>query len=595
MSAYARVRVRACASPATAAIVASRISIGRAPPLPLLGSIKPMLAVCRASSIRVGAAPHLPPHRPSRHTLAGGPERRGRSLVLCRLGLSSNSSSSTTMTTMTTTSGCPPAGRRIFRIGAKDNGSGGRAGRPACLSNLSPQLSAALEDHLLARMNGDTTTTTRGGDGRRTDDHDHDNHDRRLINPILGRSITRAGLNWVRSLSVLSLTSSRFAAGGNRVVDVDDDDEEYDDKDSIVMMICPPTMLHPRLDELAAGLADFAGEGAASWIEESGWMRLTVDVYPTSLSSSSLHGDSASLSSSAVSASASVSSPDRGRALRDVSHVLAVYSCKGGVGKSTVAVNLAYRLLASGGRIGLVDLDVYGPSLPLLVRPDDPTVRQSSLAAGLGRRRANVIGVRLPRQRRAGELSGGGGAAVMRGPTVGKVMRQLLHGMNWGSLDVLVLDLPPRTRDIQLKACQSLSLSGASSSSSSSSSFGGIALPSPSSLSHPFPLVADMASSLAGAALSLASPSATQATAGRTALPRTMMDLALELLQSFVRISARMNALAAFDGGRRGGDGTRPGDYDAMENNIDAAPFDASEEIFPGRGMAGGDPSSRYL
>ena len=76
-----------------------------------------------------------------------------------------------------------------------------------------------------------------------------------------------------------------------------------------------------------------------------------------------------------ASASALASSPYRGRALRDFSHILAVYSRKGGVGKSTVAVNLAYHLSASGGRIGLVDLDVYGPSLPLLVRPDDPTVR----------------------------------------------------------------------------------------------------------------------------------------------------------------------------------------------------------------------------
>ena len=83
--------------------------------------------------------------------------------------------------------------------------------------------------------------------------------------------------------------------------------------------------------------------------------------------------------------------------------------------------------------------------------------------------------------------------------------------------------------------------------SGQSSSFGGIALPSPSSLSNPFSLVAAMASSLAGAALSLASPSAAQAMAGRTALPRAMMDSALELLQSFVGIGARTNALAASD------------------------------------------------
>ncbi|KAL3804260.1 hypothetical protein ACHAW5_010583 [Stephanodiscus triporus] len=420
-----RVRLRvhhgACASPAASAIIiTSHISIGGgAPPLPLLGSIKPMPAVgrCFFRPRRGGA----PPHRPSRCTLAGGPERRGRSLVRRRLGLSSDSSSSMTMTTVTTrtTSGRPPAGRRrIFRIRAADDGaSGGRAGRLARLSNMNLRLSAALEDHLLTTMNSETTTTKRGGDGRRMDDHDYDSHDQRLVDPILSRrSITRAGLDWVR---------------GNRVINIDDDNEEYDDKDSIVVTIRPPTMLHPRLDELAAGVADFVREGAASWIEESGWsdflpgedeaqshrIGVTVDVYPMFV-----------VIIGGVGVGVNV-------ALRDVSHVLAVYSCKGGVGKSTVAVNLAYRLSASGGRIGLVDLDVYGPSLPLLVRPDDPT---------------RVLG-----------SSRGGGAAVMRGPMAGKVVRQLRHGTNWGSLDVLVLDLPPGTGDVQLEACQPLSLSGA--------------------------------------------------------------------------------------------------------------------------------------
>ena len=85
--------------------------------------------------------------------------------------------------------------------------------------------------------------------------------------------------------------------------------------------------------------------------------------------------------------------------------------------------------------------------------------------------------------------------------------------------------------------------------SGQSSSFGGIAFPSPSPSpsSNPFSLAAAMVSLLAGAALSLASPSAAQAMAGRTALPRAMMDSALELLQSFVGIGARTNALAASD------------------------------------------------
>ena len=161
-----------------------------------------------------------------------------------------------------------------------------------------------------------------------------------------------------------------------------------------------------------------------------------------------------------------------------MSHVLAVYSCKGGVGKSTVAVNLAYRLSAMGGRVGLVDLDVYGPSLPLLVRPDDPAVRRSPPGAGLGPNAVEPIthrGVRLMSLGYVSPDSGapgsgpGGGAAVMRGPMAGRVVRQLLHGTNWGDLDVLVLDMPPGTGDVQLEACQSLSLSGAVAVSTPSS------------------------------------------------------------------------------------------------------------------------------
>jgi len=72
-----------------------------------------------------------------------------------------------------------------------------------------------------------------------------------------------------------------------------------------------------------------------------------------------------------------------GPGLASVTHFVAVYSCKGGVGKSTVAVNLAYELARRGGRVGLLDLDVYGPSLPILIHPDDPTIRSSPKAPGM--------------------------------------------------------------------------------------------------------------------------------------------------------------------------------------------------------------------
>jgi hypothetical protein len=72
-----------------------------------------------------------------------------------------------------------------------------------------------------------------------------------------------------------------------------------------------------------------------------------------------------------------------GPGLQHVAHVMAVYSCKGGVGKSTIAVNLAYELARLGGRIGLLDVDVYGPSLPVLLHPDDLTVRKSPLGKNM--------------------------------------------------------------------------------------------------------------------------------------------------------------------------------------------------------------------
>lgn len=155
-----------------------------------------------------------------------------------------------------------------------------------------------------------------------------------------------------------------------------------------------------------------------------------------------------------------------GPGLAHVAHFLAVYSCKGGVGKSTIAVNLAYELARMGGRVGLLDVDIYGPSLPVLVHPTDPMVRQSSLGKGM------VLpieheGVKIMSLGFVSPDSGvpgsgpTGGASVMRGPMAGRVVTQLLKGTEWGDLDVLVLDLPPGTGDVQLTVCQDLQLSGA--------------------------------------------------------------------------------------------------------------------------------------
>lgn len=144
--------------------------------------------------------------------------------------------------------------------------------------------------------------------------------------------------------------------------------------------------------------------------------------------------------------------------LEKVRIILAVSSCKGGVGKSTTAVNLACALSASGAKVGIFDADVYGPSLPTLVRPDNSDLFQDP-ATGLIEP-LSWEGIRLmsfgfiPKQ-------SGSEAAIMRGPMVTQVINQLLTGTHWGELDYLVLDLPPGTGDIQLTLTQVIPITAA--------------------------------------------------------------------------------------------------------------------------------------
>ncbi|KAK9835351.1 hypothetical protein WJX81_004228 [Elliptochloris bilobata] len=147
---------------------------------------------------------------------------------------------------------------------------------------------------------------------------------------------------------------------------------------------------------------------------------------------------------------------DDGRAggLAEVQHVIAVSSCKGGVGKSTVAVNLAYTLAQMGARVGIFDADVYGPSLPTMVSPElrvlkmDPATRMIEPT--------EYEGVKLVSFGFAGQ-----GSAIMRGPMVSGVIQQLLTTAQWGVLDYLVVDFPPGTGDIQLTLCQTVQFSAA--------------------------------------------------------------------------------------------------------------------------------------
>ncbi|KHG19668.1 Protein mrp [Gossypium arboreum] len=140
--------------------------------------------------------------------------------------------------------------------------------------------------------------------------------------------------------------------------------------------------------------------------------------------------------------------------LRRISNIVAVSSCKGGVGKSTVAVNLAYTLAGMGARVGVFDADVYGPSLPTMVSPENRLLEMNPEKRTIIP--TDYLGVKLVSFGFAGQ-----GRAIMRGPMVSGVIDQLLTTSEWGELDYLVIDMPPGTGDIQLTLCQVVPLTAA--------------------------------------------------------------------------------------------------------------------------------------
>ena len=149
------------------------------------------------------------------------------------------------------------------------------------------------------------------------------------------------------------------------------------------------------------------------------------------------------------------SSPAGPDKLLGIRHIIAVASGKGGVGKSTVSVNLALALRSLGGRVGLVDADVLGPSIPVMLgipTGQAPTMSADGRAVPMER-----FGVKTMSM---GMLTTDDAPAVLRGPMVGKYLQMLISGAEWGPLDYLVLDLPPGTGDTQLSLAQNFPLSG---------------------------------------------------------------------------------------------------------------------------------------
>jgi ATP-binding protein involved in chromosome partitioning len=136
-----------------------------------------------------------------------------------------------------------------------------------------------------------------------------------------------------------------------------------------------------------------------------------------------------------------------------VSNLIAVGSGKGGVGKTTVAVNLAIALSKLGYKTGLLDADVYGPNVPLMMGTN-----QTPSAIGERIQPLEAYGVKLMSM---GFLNPGDKPLVWRGPMLHSVIQQFLRGVDWGELDYLVIDLPPGTGDVQLSLVQTAPLTGA--------------------------------------------------------------------------------------------------------------------------------------
>lgn len=140
--------------------------------------------------------------------------------------------------------------------------------------------------------------------------------------------------------------------------------------------------------------------------------------------------------------------------MKNVKNVIAISSCKGGVGKSTIATALSLELAKRGLKIGLLDADIYGPSLPSFFNLQDAKIQ------------SNEFKFFIPLEHQGIKLMSfgfllGDAPAVMRGPIVTRYIQQLLFQTEWGELDYLIIDMPPGTGDIQLTITQSINLTGA--------------------------------------------------------------------------------------------------------------------------------------
>jgi ATP-binding protein involved in chromosome partitioning len=146
--------------------------------------------------------------------------------------------------------------------------------------------------------------------------------------------------------------------------------------------------------------------------------------------------------------------PQGPQPLPGVAHVVAVGSGKGGVGKTTVAVNLAVALGKMGYKVGLIDADIYGPNVPMMLgQTRQPSIVGDNRIGPLVGHGVKFISVGL--------ISPGDKPMVMRGPMLHQIIRQFLQQVEWGELDFLIIDLPPGTGDVVISLVQTVPLTGA--------------------------------------------------------------------------------------------------------------------------------------